>query len=98
MPTGGFGGHISGDGQRCFAAGSSTTFNFIADRDYQIDTITVDGIEIITGEKYTFNDIDKNHELQVSFIPRQAAYTVPTTTEYGLIFLAALLTYFKKRL
>ncbi len=64
----GSGGRISPNTPQEVNEGTSITFTVTANSGYRVDRVLVDGnIESLTNGRYTFDNIDADHEIQVSF-------------------------------
>lgn len=74
-------GTISNDGEVDFARGSNATYTFTANSGYEVDVITVDGVNL-TGTDlsnaiangYTFTNVQGDHTIDVTF----KVYVAPT--------------------
>lgn len=84
--TAGEGGTIDPAGRTVAPAGSSHTFTVRASDGHLIDTLTVDGIEqdladiegaTETELTYTFDKVDANHTIEVTFKPDESLVTPP---------------------
>lgn len=61
-------GQVSPSGVVEVEPGESQTFNFIPDVGYMVDSVHVDGMNVMfSGNSYTFNSVTENHVLEVSF-------------------------------
>ena len=60
-------GSIDPQGDVQVVKGSSITFNIKPDFGFRITAVTVDGNNIGRDDTYTFNDVDRNHTIFVSF-------------------------------
>lgn len=64
------GGHgkISPEGDISVSPGGKQTFTFEPDDGYKVDVVKVDGQEVeVSGNTYTFENVDQDHTLTVSF-------------------------------
>ncbi len=82
--TAGEGGTISPSGSVQVTAGSSRTFTFIPDSGYKVSNVVVDGISQGAVSIFTFQNVQCNHEISVSFEPTgPASYTITATASEG---------------
>ena len=57
------------DSIKGISAGSTKEITFTPNAGYEVDTVTVDGTQVTTTDKYVFSDITKNHDISVTFKP-----------------------------
>jgi len=67
------GGSISPEGDVSVAQGGSLTFVFIPDSDFSVEEIVVDGVAKSIAASYTFEDVRKDHTIDVTFAVNQSA-------------------------
>lgn len=74
-PSAGSNGNISPSSGITVSEGDSRTFTVAPDAGYQADTFLVDDLpDTLTGNQYTFANVDQDHTLSVTFTP--LTYTV----------------------
>lgn len=89
----GNGGTISPNGTNNFSSGASQTYTISPNTCYAIADVIVDGNSVGTPSSYTFNSIQANHSISVSFV--QITYTVSVTVgangsvSYGTVTIPA---------
>ncbi len=66
--TAGEGGSISPSGTVKVAAGADKTFTITADEGYSIGSVIVDGVNYRQVSSYTFEDVDEDHTISVTFM------------------------------
>ena len=64
----GEGGTISPSGTHSYAAGSDVTFTIAPDEGYTVGDVTVDGVSYRQLGSYTFEDLDDDHTISVTFM------------------------------
>lgn len=80
----GFGGTLSDSGVSVVAHGGSKTYTFTPSVGYAILKVQVDGVNVGSPARYTFNDLPANRTLSVSFIGEVSGGSVPR--QDGLLF------------
>jgi hypothetical protein len=70
---------ISPSGSTLVNYGSSQTYTFLADNDYRIMSVLVDGVPVNASSPYTFTNVTANHNISVSTFPLSRAYVDPLT-------------------
>jgi len=76
--TAGANGTITPSGNITVAYGASHTFTVAPATGYEVDYVTVDGMEVyLTNNTYTFSNITVNHAIFVAFRP--SSYTITVT-------------------
>ena len=70
--TAGEGGSISPSGTHSYAAGSDVTFTIAPDEGWTVGDVTVDGVSYRQLGSYTFEDLDDDHTISVTFMPGSA--------------------------
>jgi len=88
IATAGTNGTISPNGTVIVDEGNDQTFTFSADNCYEVDSLWIDSVyfpDSITMGSYTFNNITKNHTIEVSFkrLPPDTV-TICDTICYGI--------------
>ena len=78
--TAGANGTISPAGATSVASGGLKTFLITPDPAYVVGTVTVDGV-VHTGDipSYTFSNVSADHEIDVTFMPSPATFTIAVT-------------------
>jgi hypothetical protein len=76
--SGGSGGSISPSGTVNVAVGAGETFRITQQANYQIATVTVDGVSVGAVSQYTFDSVGANHTIAATFA---ASYTITATSE-----------------
>ena len=66
--TAGEGGSISPSGTHSYAAGSDVTFTITPDEGWTVGDVTVDGVSYRQLGSYTFEDLDDDHTISVTFM------------------------------
>ncbi|WP_129583778.1 S-layer homology domain-containing protein [Thermophilibacter mediterraneus] len=64
----GEGGSISPSGTHSYAAGSDVTFTIAPDEGWTVGDVTVDGVSYRQVGSYTFEDLDDDHTISVTFM------------------------------
>ncbi|MBN1764024.1 MAG: LamG domain-containing protein [Sedimentisphaerales bacterium] len=77
----GAGGSISPEGTIQSESGSNRSFSITPDNGYHIENVVVDGISQGTLTSYTFNNINENHTITVSFAKN--TYTLTSIASDG---------------
>ncbi len=67
----GTGGSISPSGNVVVSQGSSQSFTITPNTGYQINNVTVDGVNQGSITSYTFNNVQANHTISVTFLPSE---------------------------
>ena len=78
----GEGGIIEPDGETVVVAGGSQTYTITPDEGYQIDQVLIDGVndeDAVADGIYTFEDVDDDHTIVVSFIEIEEPMTYTIT-------------------
>ena len=65
--TAGAGGSISPSGSVTVADNDSQTFTITPDSGYEIDTLTVDNVDVTATTSYTFTNVTADHTISVTF-------------------------------
>lgn len=61
-------GKISPDGKQKAEEGSSLSFTFTPEENYEVEKVLIDGVSVkFKNNKYTFTNITKSHKISVSF-------------------------------
>jgi type IV pilus assembly protein PilY1 len=89
MASAGSNGSISPSGPVAVAPGANQTFTIIADAGYVVDEVTVDGKKTKAVSSYTFEDVNENHNISVTFAIDEAAPPDDSCTEISDIPLDA---------
>jgi M6 family metalloprotease-like protein len=79
-------GKISPAGLVNITPGQSKVFNFIPDPGYAVDQVLVNGVNQGAIASYTFNNVNANHTLSVTFKVSSNSYLLPapwTSTDIG---------------
>jgi hypothetical protein len=66
------GGTIDPSGQTNVPQGGNRQYTFTPDPGYVVDNVVVDGQSQGSIPSYTFDDVNANHTISVSFTPRQS--------------------------
>jgi Tfp pilus tip-associated adhesin PilY1 len=82
-------GSISPSGMVAVAPGANQTFVIAANAGYVVDEVTVDGKKKKAVSSYTFEDVDQNHSISVTFALNEAAPPDDSCTEISDIPLDA---------
>lgn len=73
-------GTITPQGNIVANHGTDSTFNFMPEEGYEIDKLFIDDIETpVSGNSYTFNSINQNHKIHVTF--KSAFVNINATTD-----------------
>lgn len=75
----GAGGSITQSGKVSVQSGKSVSFTIVADKDYEVEDVKVDGKSIGSVGVYTFTDVKANHTIEATFRRTVAETTAPTT-------------------
>ena len=75
IASGEMGGSISPSGTVNVTEGESQTFQINPDADYEIKDVLVDGKSIGAVSSYTFENVDKTHEIKASFSKKETGNT-----------------------
>lgn len=77
-------GSISPSGSVQVAEGGSQTFTFAPDANYEVKTVTVDGVaRSVSGNSYQFTDVTRDHTIRVTF-RRISSSPQPSVTYYTI--------------
>ncbi len=79
--TAGANGTISPSGTVTVAFEGSQTFNFTPASGYEIDDVLVDGESVGNSGSYTFNNVNDDHTINVTF--KMVTYTITATAASG---------------
>lgn len=77
--TAGIGGTITQSGKISVQSGKSASFTIVADKEYEVEDVKVDGKSIGSVGVYTFTDVKANHTIEATFRRKVAETTAPTT-------------------
>jgi hypothetical protein len=77
IATAGANGTILPSGNVTVAYDASQTFNFTPSSGYEIDDVLVDGESVGNSASYTFNNVNDDHTINVSF--KMVTYTITAT-------------------
>ena len=77
--TAGVGGTISQSGKVTVQSGKSASFTIIADKNYEVEDVKVDGKSMGSVGVYTFTDVKADHTIEATF-RRTVAETTEATT------------------
>jgi hypothetical protein len=87
VSTAGEGGKITPEGDTTVKAGGSQAYTFTPDAGYQVKDVLVDKISEGTPANYTFEKVQANHEIHVTFEktpePEPESYTIVSTAGEG---------------
>ncbi len=75
----GSGGTISPLGVTNVAQGSSQSYTITPNLGYDVATLTIDGSPTATSTSYSFNNVQTNHTIAVTFIQVTPTYTIIST-------------------
>ncbi len=75
----GTGGTITQSGKVSVQSGKSASFTIVADKEYEVEDVKVDGKSIGSVGVYTFTDVKANHTIEATFRRKVAETTAPTT-------------------
>ena len=75
----GTGGTITQSGKISVQSGKSASFTIVADKEYEVEDVKVDGKSIGSVGVYTFTDVKANHTIEATFRRKVAETTAPTT-------------------
>lgn len=75
----GAGGSITQSGKVSVQSGKSASFTIVANRDYEVEDVKVDGKSIGSVGVYTFTNVKANHTIEATFRRTVAETTAPTT-------------------
>lgn len=76
--TAGAGGTISQSGKVTVQSGKSVSFTVIADKNYEVEDVKVDGKSMGSVGVYTFTDVKADHTIEATFRRTVAETTAPT--------------------
>ncbi len=77
--TAGTGGTISQSGKVSVQSGKSASFTIVADKNYEVEDVKVDGKSMGSVGVYTFTDVKADHTIEATFRRSVAETTAPTT-------------------
>ena len=77
--TAGTGGTISQSGKVSVQSGKSASFTIVADKNYEVEDVKVDGKSMGSVGVYTFTDVKADHTIEATFRRTVAETTAPTT-------------------
>jgi uncharacterized protein (TIGR02145 family) len=66
-------GSISPSGTTAVNSGSSQTYTFTPNSGYWIDSVIVNGVQVLTASSYTFNNVTSNQTIRVTYRSLAAA-------------------------
>ncbi len=75
----GAGGTITQSGKVSVQSGKSASFTVVANKDYEVEDVKVDGKSIGSVGVYTFTNVKANHTIEATFRRTVAETTAPTT-------------------
>lgn len=75
----GAGGSITQSGKVSVQSGKSASFTIVANKDYEVEDVKVDGKSIGSVGVYTFTNVKANHTIEATFRRTVAETTAPTT-------------------
>lgn len=75
----GAGGSITQSGKVSVQSGKSASFTVVANKDYEVEDVKVDGKSIGSVGVYTFTNVKANHTIEATFRRTVAETTAPTT-------------------
>lgn len=75
----GAGGTITQSGKVSVQSGKSASFTIVANKDYEVEDVKVDGKSIGSVGVYTFTGVKANHTIEATFRRTVAETTAPTT-------------------
>lgn len=75
----GAGGSITQSGKVSVQSGKSVSFTVVANKDYEVEDVKVDGKSIGSVGVYTFTNVKANHTIEATFRRTVAETTAPTT-------------------
>lgn len=75
----GAGGTITQSGKVSVQSGKSASFTIVANKDYEVEDVKVDGKSIGSVGVYTFTNVKANHTIEATFRRTVAETTAPTT-------------------
>ena len=75
----GAGGSITQSGKVSVQSGKSASFTVVANKDYEVEDVKVDGKSMGSVGVYTFTNVKANHTIEATFRRTVAETTVPTT-------------------
>ena len=75
----GAGGSITQSGKVSVQPGKSVSFTVVANKDYEVEDVKVDGKSIGSVGVYTFTNVKANHTIEATFRRTVAETTAPTT-------------------
>ena len=83
----GYGGTITPAGTTVVTCGGSQTYNIAAGSGFAIAKITVDGVNVGSGNSYTFNNVTVSHSITASFTGSSGTGSIPQTGKIYSSFL-----------
>ena len=83
----GYGGTITPAGTTSVICGGSQTYNIVAGSGFTIAKITVDGVNVGSGNSYTFNNVTASHSITASFTGSSGTGIIPQTGKIYSSFL-----------
>ena len=75
----GAGGSITQSGKVSVQSGKSASFTIVADKNYEVEDVKVDGKSMGSVGVYTFTDVKADHTIEATFRRSVAETTAPTT-------------------
>lgn len=75
----GAGGSITQSGKVSVQSGKSASFTVVANKDYEVEDVKVDGKSIGSVGVYTFTNVKANHTIEATFRRTVAETTAPTS-------------------
>ncbi|MDR2711552.1 MAG: InlB B-repeat-containing protein, partial [Clostridiales bacterium] len=81
--TAGANGSIAPNGSVVVTEGDDQTFTFTPAAGYEVDTVTVDSVPVLTAPSYTFTSVASNHTINVTFKLIPPVHTVTFDSKGG---------------